>query len=278
MDSSDGTFQTAGQEIYYRCWQPHARPRAVILLVHGLAEHCGRYEPLARRMMQENIAVCALDLPGHGQSSGAPCHIQKFEQLHNSVSELRNRLAQWYPKAPVFLLGHSMGGLIATGILLRHQDRYAGCILSGPAVRSPLQPPLLQLLVVRLLSVVAPRARVLGLDPAGVSRDPAVVKNYIADPLNYSGKVTARLVTELFSHMQQALDGAPSITLPLLILHGGADSMTAPSGSTQLHDSATSSDKTLKIYDGLYHEIFNEPEGPQILNEVAQWIIARLPS
>ncbi len=277
MKISEGNIQHRSFELHYKRWQSADEPRAALLLVHGLAEHCGRYTALARRLTDAGVDVCALDLPGHGRSGGEPGHVERFDDMDDSVSALRDHMDHWYPGLPVFLLGHSMGGLIAVHTLTREQQRYAGCVLSGPALRSALEPPFLQMMFVRLLSAIAPRTRIMGLDPSGVSRDAGVVQDYIDDPLNFSGKGTARLVAGMFSTMARARAGATDISIPLLILHGGADSMTAPAGATELYENAAASDKTLKIYDGLYHEIFNEPEGPSIIEEVAQWLVARLP-
>ncbi|MFK7730573.1 MAG: alpha/beta hydrolase, partial [Pseudomonadales bacterium] len=150
------------------------------------------------------------------------------------------------------------------------------CVLSGSAIMSPLQPGMLQMLTIRLLSFLAPKAGVLQLDAKGVSRDPEVVENYNNDPLVHHGKASARLVKELFDSMQIAQDGGESITIPMLIMHGGADSMAAAAGSKLLHERLASSDKTLIVYDDLFHEIFNEPEAPDIHATVVDWVTARI--
>ena len=165
-----------------------------------------------------------------------------------------------------------MGGLISVNYLLGQQEQLAGCALSGPALATELQPGALQLFAIKLLSFFAPRVGALQLDADGVSRDPAEVAKYLSDPLVYTGKLSARLLAELFRAMQSAEEGARRITIPLLIMHGADDQMTAPSGSRTLHESAASSDKTLKIYPGLYHEIFNEPERLEVMTELGDWL------
>ena len=171
-----------------------------------------------------------------------------------------------------------MGGLISSLYLLQHQDAFVGCVLSGPAIKTDIEPPWIQLQLIRLLSALAPRLGVLQLDANGVSRDPAEVDKYVNDPLVNHDKMTARKVSELFKGMNQIQAEAGRISLPLLLLHGGDDAMTAPEGSRFLHDHVGSQDKTLKIYPGLYHEIFNEPERGEIFAEVLAWCDQHLAS
>lgn len=275
MVASTGKFDIAGVEICYRQWQPEAGTRAVVLLVHGLAEHSGRYGELAVQMNTGGYAVCALDLPGHGKSAGEPGYIASFDHYVDAVLALRARLGQQYPGLPVFLLGHSMGGLVSALAVGQQQSQFAGLIVSAAAIQTPLPPPALQVFAVRLLSQLLPHVGVMQLSPAELSRDPAVVQDYIDDPLNHAGKLSARLVAELFANMQHLQQQASGLTLPLLILHGGADAMTSVAGSRQLHQLAQSADKTLTVYDGLYHEIFNEPEGPEIVAGVVSWLRER---
>ncbi len=262
--------------LYCQRWEPKGVKRAVVLLVHGMGEHCQRYQVLADTLADKGIAVCAFDLPGHGQSPGTPGYVEHFSDHVDAVLEYRHQLSSYCDDVPVFLLGHSMGGLISTLVLLRAQDQFNGCILSGSAIMSPLQPGAMQMCIIRLLSFLAPKSGVLQLDAAGVSRDPAVVQDYTNDPLVHHGKASARLVKELFDAMQTAQNEAGTISIPMLIMHGGADSMAAAQGSKLLHDRISSNDKTLIIYDDLFHEIFNEPEGPDIHAAVADWINAHV--
>ncbi len=259
-------------QLYCRNWQAEGDCRAVVMIVHGMGEHCARYQPLAESLNNAGYAVCALDLPGHGRSEGTPGFQERFSDMVGAALALRDLIDEWYPGKPVFLLGHSMGGLISTLVLEGHQQRFQGGMLSGPAIQSPLQPGFFQFLIIRILSSVAPRSGVLQLDAEGVSRDPAVVKDYMEDPLVYHGKISARLVNELFAAMGEARERAGQITLPMLLMHGGSDAMTSPEGSEFLHQHIGSQDKTLRIYDGLFHEIFNEVEAPQIYAEMIAWL------
>lgn len=272
MKHTDGNFNgPGGLSIYYQYWQPDSTPAGVILVAHGAAEHGGRYQHLAEFLVSHGFAVAALDHPGHGKSEGGRCLVQSFDDYLESLRTLHLLVTADFPDSPVILLGHSMGGLIATNYLLRHQDELAGCILSGPAIKTDLEPGWLQTRVIRLLSALRPQAGVLQLDASGVSRDPKEVAIYLNDPLIYTGKLPARMVKVLFEGMHHIQANATAIKIPMLLLHGGADTMASPEGSRFLDTHISSSDKTLKIYPGLYHEIFNEPERDEIFAEVLAW-------
>jgi alpha-beta hydrolase superfamily lysophospholipase len=258
--------------IYYQSWKPDGAPRSVLVVVHGLAEHSGRYERFARHFVEHGFAVFALDHPGHGRSSGTPGHVGRFSEYLASLDQLRSKIAEEMPGLPRVLLGHSLGGLISTSYLLQNQDAFLGCILSGPAIKANVEPAAFQMKLIRFLSRALPRTGALRLDSRGVSRDPEEVKRYVEDPLVYNGKLSARLVAELFDEMQHVQSEAARITLPLLILHGGADPMASPDGSRFLDERVASRNKTLEIYPGLYHEIFNEPEREQIFDDILRWL------
>ena len=262
--------------LYRQSWLPDESPRAAILLVHGLGEHSSRYEYLAAHCTARGFAVHTVDHYGHGRSEGLRGHVERFSVFLDGLRALRDDVRGGKAEAPLFLLGHSMGGLIAAAFLGEDQASFRGCMLSGPALRSDAEPPALVLAVARLVSWLAPTAPLIGLDPRGVSRDPAVVSAYVNDPLVHHGKATARLIIELSSAMRGTLAAAPAIELPLLIMHGDADLLTSPAGSQTLHDRAGSADKTLKLYPGLYHEIFNEPERDQVLGDMSAWLEAHL--
>lgn len=268
----------AGAALYWKAWLPEGDCRAVVVLAHGYAEHLGRYEYFAQSLNAAGIGVYALDHWGHGKSDGTYGFVPAFSVLTDGVEALLAQVEQAHPQVPRFLIGHSMGGLIAALHLQSHQSHYAGAVLSGPAIKASAEPSRLMIWVSRLLSRLAPRLGVLALDSAGVSRDPAVVAAYLADPLVYSGKMSARLAAEMFDAMAAARAGAGGITLPLLIAHGAQDRLTAPAGSQFLLDAVSSGDKTLKLYPGLYHEIFNEPERDSVIADVVGWISARLPA
>jgi alpha-beta hydrolase superfamily lysophospholipase len=268
----------AGHSIYFQYWMPEQAPRALLLVVHGAGEHSARYAELAASFCAAGYVVAALDHVGHGKSDGTYGHMDDFQHHLDTLEIFRQRAVADFPGLPVILLGHSMGGLIAACFLLQHQQQFAACALSGPAIKSELEPGVGQIALIRLLSLLLPKLGVMQLDAAGVSRDPAVVEAYKADPLINHGKMSARFVAELFKAMNRVQAEAGSITLPLLIMHGESDSMTAPDGSRFLHDSVSSTDKTLKLYPELFHEIFNEPEREQIIAELLTWFDQRVGS
>tara|TARA_B110000503_G_scaffold85373_2_gene129888 strand:- start:16156 stop:16998 length:843 start_codon:yes stop_codon:yes gene_type:complete len=277
MKHSVGRFTGAGGgSIYFQYWEPEAAPGAVILLAHGAGEHSARYQRLAQFFAGHNYVVAALDHTGHGYSEGVPGHVGSFEDYLHDLAKFHRQTTTRFADAPLIFVGHSMGALIGCNYLLRHQDDFVGAVLSGPAIKTDLEPGFIQMAFLRLLALLAPRLGMLKLDAEGVSRDPTVVTDYIADPLVFHGKMSARMLRELFAGMDTIQADAASITLPMLILHGGADSMAAPEGSRFLYEHIGSNDKTLKIYPGLYHEIFNEPEQAEVLDTVLSWCESRL--
>lgn len=279
--TGDGATETAtatpqegrlAGDVFYRHWPPQGQPRGVILLAHGLGEHSGRYQGFADYLCPRGFAVVAPDHPGHGESPGTRAHIDRFEDFFPALDKLGAAIARWYPDLPRFLVGHSMGGLIAARYLLDHQRQFAGAALSGAALAVPESPSKLLLWINRLLSRLLPRLGLMQLDASEISRDPAVVQAYLDDPLVHDGKVSARLVNELFRTMVEVESRRAEIVLPLLVMHGEADVMTAASGSAAFHAGIGSADKTLRIYPGLYHEIFNEPERLEVLDDLASWL------
>ena len=279
MTHGEGTLTTAaGDSLYCQSWKPAQTPKAALLIVHGLAEHSGRYHHFAQFFVERGFAVYSLDLPGHGKSDGVRCHIGRFSEFAEGVRLLLDSIRIDRLYTPIFLVGHSMGGLIAAQFLLERQSDLAGCVLSGAAIKPAAEPPLLQGLIVRLLSKLLPKIRVMQLDSSGVSRDPIVVERYRNDPLVFTGKVTARLAKQIFSAMAALEAKLNLIELPMLILHGSADRLTHPEGSKMLHDRISSKDKKLIIYEGLYHEVYNEPEQNDVMADVSRWLTPRLKS
>lgn len=273
MRHEEGTLTTsAGVSLYYQSWMPADRPKAVLLIAHGLAEHSGRYEHFADFFVNHGYGVFGLDYPGHGKSDGDRCHIAKFSEYTDSITLLIERVRNVCPETLLFLVGHSMGGLVAVSFLIERQAEFAGCVLSGAAVQPAIELPAIQRLIMNLMSRVLPKLRVLQLDSSEVSRDPAVVERYRNDPLVFNGKVTARLAEQLFSEMTSIQDRFGRIQLPMLILHGSEDGLTSPEGSRMLHEKIGSQEKKLIIYDGLYHEVYNEPEQEAVMTDVLNWM------
>ena len=276
MIHSDGRFKGACDvDIYYQTWVPEGEIKAAILLIHGLGEHSGRYLNLVNRFVTLGYSVYAVDHIGHGQSEGKRKHVDAFSDFSDTLDIFIERMKQWHGDQPLFILGHSMGGLIAAHYLLHHQSLFAGAILSAPALKISDGIPQIKIIVGKFLAKFFPKVGLLPIHPTMISRDLAVVQAYMDDPLIHKGKTSARLASELVNAMQRVHDGAATFTLPMLIIQGTKDAIVHPQGSQEFYDGIASKDKTLKMYEGLYHEAFNEPEKEQVFNDVEQWLIAR---
>lgn len=263
-------------DIYYQYWLPEGEPKAILLVIHGLAEHSGRYMNVVNFLVPSGYAVYGIDHIGHGKSDGKRVYVKRFQDYTKTLKNYFDMIREWQPEKPIFLIGHSMGGLISAAYLLEHQDELSGAVLSGPGIKVPDNISQAIIFVGKMLSIITPKAGLIQMDAEGVSRDPAVVDAYVNDPLVYTGKITARLGAELLKAMQYVTDQAPKIRLPIMIVQGSDDKLVDPSGAQLLYDLVSSKDKTIKIYNGFYHEVFNEPEHEQVLNDVKTWIEAHL--
>ena len=271
--SRTGTVAGAGGvDSGWQAW-PGTRRRADVVLAHGAGEHSARYGHVARALNERGYSVWALDHRGHGRSGGARALIDSFEA---AVADIRSlvELVRGESSEPPFLLGHSMGGLLSTGYTLRHQASIAGLILSAPAAALETASPATRM-VSALLSRVTPTLGVFKVDPRGVSRDPEVVRDYESDPQVFHGKLPVRTVAELAAEIGTLADRAPEINLPVLLMYGTADPIVPISGSVMLAERIASKDLTVTPYDGLYHEILNEPERDQVIAEIVAWLDAR---
>lgn len=266
----------AGAKLHVTHWLPAGAPKAVVLLAHGYAEHAGRYAHVAKRLTDAGYAIYAVDHWGHGRSDGEGGFVPRFSAFLDGMSELLALVEANHPGTPRLLLGHSMGGLIATLFLIERQPAFVAAALSGPAIVPAEPPSRFTVWISRFLSRFFPRLGVLSLDAGGVSRDPEVVAAYRADPLVYGGKIGARLGKEFMDAMAAAQAGAPLITLPILLQHGEKDSLASVAGSQYLFDHVGSTDKSLKIYPGLFHEIYNEPEQDAVLDDLTGWFDAHV--
>jgi acylglycerol lipase len=264
-----------GLRMFENVWRPEIDPKAVVVFVHGFTEHSGRHAHVAEALNLQGFAVCAMDLRGHGRSEGDRIWVQSFDEYLDDVELYVDRVRRREPGKPVFLLGHSMGGAILALLAIERNLNAAGMILSAPALRvADGVFPLLR----RLAAIVArffPRLRLVHLGSGKLSRDPDNVARFRADPLVFHGSIPVRTGAELLDAMQRVEAGAASVRLPLLVLQGTGDAIVDPSGSRVFCDRSTSTDKTLKLYDGLYHDLFGEPERGQVLADVRAWLAAR---
>ena len=277
MEHIDGMLEgVRGARLYYQAWLPAAEPRALLLLVHGLGEHSGRYGNVVNAVVPRGYGVYALDHLGHGRSEGTRKYVERFTDFTEPLRTYLRLLTDRHPGKAVFLVGHSMGGLIAAVHLLEHQADFRGVVFSAPAVAVDRSVSAATVAAGKVLALVAPKVGILGLDINGISRDPAVVRAALADPLNYQGKMTARLGAELLNAIERLAREAGKIRLPLLVLQGTDDRLVDPVGAQTLYDKVSSPDKTIRIYPGLYHELFNEPEHAEVIGELLGWLEARI--
>jgi len=279
MKHQEGFFKgVRDANIYFQSWLPESEAKAVLLIVHGLAEHSGRYMNIVNHFVPLGYAVYGMDHLGHGKSDGKRVYLKRFEDYTNTLKIYLDRIRRLQPGKPIFLVGHSMGGLISALYLLDHQTELTGAVLSGVAVKVPDNITPAIIIVGKMLSALMPRLGLIGLDAEGVCRDPAVVQAYISDPLVFKGKTTARLAAEMLKAMKYVSAAAGKITLPILIVQGSADKLVDPSGAQILYDAVSSPDKEIRIYDGFYHEVFNEPEYDKVLRDVEIWLESHLVS
>ncbi len=271
------TFDSRGVRIFERWWHPDAPPRCVVAIVHGYAEHSGRYEYVGAWFAERGIAVEALDLRGHGQSEGPRALVDSFNEFLTDVSGFLRRAKERHPGVPVFLLGHSMGGAITALFVLARKPDVQGVILSGPALSNKGRRRMMGRVLAPLAKVV-PRMTLAKLPADTVSRDPAVVADYENDPLNYRGGFKLGLLAAASRSSARISRDMEAFTLPLLIVHGREDALVPVDGSEELMRRSRSQDKTIKIYDGLYHEVLNEPEKDEVLGDIVGWIEPRIPA
>lgn len=277
MKHIEGNFKgVRNVKLYYQAWLPEEHSKAVLLVVHGIGEHSGRYMNVVDHFVPLGYAVYGLDHIGHGKSEGTREYVERFDDFTDTLKIFYHMVAEWQAGKPIFVLGHSMGGAITSYYLLDNQADFKGAVISAPAVKVGDSISQATITMGKILSKLAPKMGLLALDVNSISRDPEVVEAYINDPLVFHEKTPARLAGELMSAMQRITAEAGKITLPFTIVQGGDDILDDPSGARMLYDMAGSEDKTLKIYDGLYHEVFNEPERDMVLKDVEDWLEAHI--
>lgn len=274
-----GTFGSYdGLRLYYQHWRTVAMPCAVLVIVHGLAEHSGRWERFARELAEAGYAVEAFDLRGHGRSEGMWGYVTSFDDYVKDLETFLHAVRARYAALPIILMGHSMGGTIAALFAITQAFPIAGLILSAPAVRLWQDTGWGMQIVFRLISRLLPRMRTLPLNAQDISRDLTVVQAYDQDPLVYRAGVRARTANELLQATRRVREGAGRLRVPLLILQGTQDRLVQPRGAAELYEGAAAQDKTLRLYEGFYHELLNEPERAQVLADILAWLEARFAS
>jgi alpha-beta hydrolase superfamily lysophospholipase len=275
VEHHTGQFDGAGGvRIFWQAWLPDGQPRGVVAMAHGVSEHSGRYAWTGEQLAARGYALYALDHRGHGQSEGARAVIDRVD---NAVADLGELIgiadAESNGQGRPFLFGHSMGGFLALAFATRRQEDIQGLMLSAPVAVLEAASPI-QRIAGHVLSAVAPGLGVFPIDSSTVSRDPQVVSDYDADPLNFHGKLPARTVHELAQEIARFPESIPSITLPLLVQVGTGDELVPPQSSELVYGWASSEDKTIEHYDGLFHEILNEPERDAVVADTIAWLDA----
>ncbi len=265
MDTSDGI------RLYTQAWSPESDVKAVVCLVHGLGEHSGRYAHVAAYLADHGYALAGYDLRGHGKSTGARGYSPSGDALMDDMAaHLENARAR-YPGKLLFLYGHSLGGNQILNFALRRQPSIAGVIATGPWLRLAFDPPALQVTLGKMINSVYPAfTQASGLERAALSRDEQVVKKYESDALVHD-RISARLFMSSYQSGYWALEHASEFGLPLLLMHGGADRLTSAEASREFSQKAGTC-CTLKIWEGFYHEIHNEPEQASVLKFLVNWL------
>ena len=274
MGHDEGTMRgDGGVELFEQWWRPDAREiRAEVAIVHGFGEHGGRYLNIVHRLVPAGYAVYALDLRGHGRSPGQRGHVDRWTEYREDVGAFVRDVAGREPGRPLFLMGHSMGGLIVLEYAEQHPEGLRGVIASGPLLAQPGISPV-KLALGRIISRVYPRFSLdAGLDVTAISRDPAVVEAYRKDPLVH-GRGTARLSTEIAGAQARVLAGAANWTLPLLVIHGAADRLAPAVGSRTFFERVPASvDKERDEIPGGAHEPHNDTSQQQALDILQGWL------
>jgi acylglycerol lipase len=272
---TDTLTATDGTILSTQTWLPDADSdlKGVIVLSHGYAEHMGRYGHVGEFFTNDGFIVTGFDQRGHGRSKGK--QFGYFERFQTSVDDLHlvmRSLNSTWRSAPLYMLGHSVGGLLTLSYMERYAPPVRGVITSGAALDIGADVSGLVRGILRQVANIAPTLGVSQVSSAVISKDPAVVKAYDGDSYVFRGKAPARTAVELYDAGQACRQNLSKIERPILILHGGADKLISPQCAEWIYDGVGSTDKTKKIYDGLYHEILNEPEKMTVLNDIRQWI------
>lgn len=274
MNHREGILKTtSGPDLYYQSWHPDNRTQAALVLVHGFGEHSGRYPHLVRLLTGYGIAVYIFDQRGHGRSAGQRGHVNNWREYREDVSAFIQWVKEQEVEKPIFLHGHSMGAVTALDFPLHYAGSLSGLVIEG----GPFEPvgvgsPFL-IALARFLSRLWPACPLpLSIDPKALSRDPVVGEAYQADTLVH-GRASARWGTEALKTVEQVKTRAAEIQLPVLLLHGEADRLNTASGARRYFDALTAPDKTLRIYPGSYHELHNDLNHDQVLEDLACWIL-----
>jgi acylglycerol lipase len=265
-----------GLKIFTRSWQPDGMPRGVMVIVHGFNSHSGQYLWAADQFTKNGLAVYALDLRGRGRSEGERFYVEKIEDFTDDVETLVKTAKSENPGLPVFMLGHSAGGVTACVYALDHQSEIDGLICESFAYELPV--PDIALTFLKGLSYITPHTHVFSLNNKDFSRDPKVVEEMNNDILIKGESQPAQTAKVMINASARLKEEFPSIKIPVMILHGTEDKATKPSGSRHFFDAAGSADKTMKLYEGHFHDLLNDTDKEVVMKDIQNWIDERVPA
>lgn len=280
MIHEEGYFQNhRNTKIYWQSWLPQNETRAVLLIVHGYDDHTGRWMNVVNYFVPKRFTLYGMDLIGHGKSEGTRGYVKKFEDFTETLQLFLRIVRDKQADKPIIMIGFSLGALITSVYLLDYQKDLSGAILIGGAVKIPDYVSAFTIILAKILSAVIPKIGIFAYDEDeedGISRDKTVIEAFRNDPLVYRGKVKARLGAEELKALIRLNKEGSQITLPVLIVHGNADQFVDPENAQLTFNLIQSKDKQIKIYDGLYHEVFNEPECEIVFEDLEEWMNQRI--
>jgi acylglycerol lipase len=261
--------------LFTRTWEPETEGRAIVCLVHGLGEHSGRYNEVAEVLNGSGYIVCAFDLRGHGRSGGVRGHTPSYDILMDDINRFLATAGLRYPRLPLFLYGHSLGGSLVINYALRRQTLSNGVIVTAPGLRPAFAVPMGKMFLLRLMYYVWPSLSVTNeLDISGLAHDPEVIRAYRSDPLVHN-RITPGLAMASLKAGEWAIRRSSAFPVPILLMHGSGDQITSVAASREF--AAGAGDMcTLKIWNGLYHELHNENERSEVFASMLAWLKARM--
>jgi len=274
MQTSTGTISSGGLQLFYRAWRPDQTPRGVVAIVPGFNSHSGYYSWFAERLVEHGLAAYAIDLRGRGESEGERFFVQEFDDYVSDVHALVTTARAREPGLPIYLLGHSAGGVAATLYAAEHGEHLAGLICESFAFKVPA--PDFALAVFKGLAHIAPHAHILTLKNSDFSRDPAIVQAMDSDKLIAHESQPLETLAAMVRADEVLERSFANITLPIFILHGTEDKATRPAGSQQFFDGAASLDKTLRFYEGGYHDLLNDVDRDAVAKDITAWLERQL--
>ncbi len=256
--------------LYYQVWEGDAK-KPVLIFVHGLNEHCGRYQNPSNYFSSKGYTLYLFDHRGHGRSDGLRSYVDTFDDYLRDLDEFTTFVAQKEKKKKIFMIGHSMGGQIVLNYVSKFKTPLSGFVTSSANVEVALKVPFLKKWLGLQLAKIFPKLNLAGeIDPQWISRDKEVVREYKKDPL-VSKTITLRLIAELLRNQESLVPLARKVTLPALMLHSGNDHLCSPKGSEKFFENLSSKDRTFIIYDDCYHELFNELDREKVFTDMELW-------